>query len=161
MQFKNSLFFTLVVVLLATVIPTSMARIEVSIRGGKDALPPKPRHPLFACVVKSTSCKKPSHFSTKGVAPRLVLTTCHEDGLFKNLYNRLSFAPGRGQFFNTFYVSCPQHDRLCYRASQKWTPAKMREILDADFKQNTNCHADVECYNLKDVDEQCFPKNES
>ncbi|SPO20493.1 related to conserved hypothetical Ustilaginaceae-specific protein [Ustilago trichophora] len=161
MQFKNSLFFTLVVVLLATVIPASVARIEVSIRGGKDAEPPKPPLALYACVSKSKHCRKPSNFTKKGVAPRLVLNVCHQDGIFKSWYNRLSHGPGRGKYINTFYVSCPKHDRFCYNASQKWTPERMSHILNSDFENNTNCEANVECYELDDVDQKCLPKEEN
>lgn len=108
--------------------------------------------------------------------PHLELTECHHDGLFKNFFNRLMPTSGRGAFINTFYVSCPREsddktggkdgekegggeESDCKKVQKKkgFTSNQIRDILAEGFDVQTGCDASVKCYDLKMVDERCFP----
>ncbi|SPO20492.1 uncharacterized protein UTRI_00889_B [Ustilago trichophora] len=164
MHFKPALYLTLTAVLLAAFIAPSSAKKDDEEHASK------PDGANYACVMKSTSCKDPDHYTSLYFDhPSLTLKECHKDGFIKSWYNRLMPTKGKGQFVNTFYVITPplpkelqkQNDE-CHDPRKKhgWSARMVRDLLQDAIDQQTSCEALVRCNNVRDVDEKCFLKHD-
>ncbi|KAJ9476382.1 Transcription factor [Pseudozyma hubeiensis] len=157
MMFKNTLFTTTLSALLLLSCATLVSADGVEVAIVTDSASAAPKNANYACVVKSTSCKSDSRFTDDiTYDPHLKLTTCHHDGFVRNWWHRLSpFSSAKGMFTNTFYVEdCDQHK------GPKKSTRQIRDILDDGINSQTNCNAYIQCFNVKDVDDKCFPKED-
>lgn len=152
MMFKSILLLltSLLVALVALAAPSSAGHIEIAF--DSSATPLHPPSARFACVIRSTTCKSPSHYTDLTFHPALTLTTCHHDGALGNIYNRLNpFSRGKGMFVNTFYVGVSG-------MRKNWSTRGVRWTIEDAVNTETNCNANIDCSKVKDVDEKCFPK---
>ncbi|SPO21412.1 uncharacterized protein UTRI_00889 [Ustilago trichophora] len=165
MHFKPSLYLTLTAVLLATIFAPSSAKKEDEEHASK------PDNAQYACVMKSTSCKSPDHYTSLVLDhPGLTLKVCHKDGFVKSWYNRLMPTKGRGQFVNTFYVITPplpeeqkKNDAEECHGSHKeygWSARMVRDLLQDAIDNQTKCDVSIRCNDVRDVDDKCFPKHD-
>ncbi|KAF6767398.1 hypothetical protein PSEUBRA_004641 [Kalmanozyma brasiliensis GHG001] len=114
---------------------------------------PFPREPLFACVIRSASCRSTSNYLSLHYDPALYLKTCHHEGGVKGFFHRLlPFGRNGGVFTNTFWV-----EGSGIRVN--WTPRGVQETLEDGINLKTRCNAHVTCARAEDVDRKCFPKN--
>lgn len=114
-SFKSSSLFlhSLSALLVLTTLSSAAVNagfVEMEIDTDEHTQPPK--NAAYACVIKSTSCKSTSHFTSDVTySPALNVTTCHHNGPLRNMWNRVvPWSDGHGMFVNTFYVADVQSD---------------------------------------------------
>ncbi|SOV01219.1 related to conserved hypothetical Ustilaginaceae-specific protein [Ustilago sp. UG-2017a] len=123
-----------------------------------DPEPGKPDHPLFACEIKSRTCREPSNYTGLRYDPlNLDLGVCYNPSVMKDFYNWVSLSNKRGMFISTYYVSCPRGDSDCETKCKDMSADDIRNIVEHEIYNQTNCVASVRCWNFEGLDNHCYP----
>lgn len=130
-------------------------------------------------VAKSTSCKSPVKYTKLHYDPSLNVTLCHRDGFVKSYWHRIMPVwGGEGLFVNTFYVAVNSTAAAAAAAppaagtkpdgysdcqvqpgtKKQLTARDVREMMADTINLHSSCNAAIQCYDVKEVDDKCFPK---
>ncbi|CDU23432.1 uncharacterized protein SPSC_02061 [Sporisorium scitamineum] len=113
----------------------------------------KPPNPLFACTVRSARCKSASHFTGLSYYGNLQLSTCYQS----NRVTRAILAViGPSISINSFWAYCQDKDCGQY-VKDNWL-GKIASDMDQSVRDQTHCEPTFLCYDLKDVNDNCYPK---
>ncbi|SOV01217.1 uncharacterized protein UDID_01211 [Ustilago sp. UG-2017a] len=135
---------------------TSTKAGEITFEYNSDNSPP--HHPLFACEIKSTKCRRAYHYTHLIYHPLdLKLSVCYNPFMVKAWYHHLNFAHKNwGDFVSTYYVTCPRGDKQCLIESQRKGSDYVQEVVQAEIDEQTYCNASVRCWEAKNLVEHCY-----
>ncbi|KAJ1042297.1 hypothetical protein NDA14_002371 [Ustilago hordei] len=130
--------------------------VDVSTKDN-DPEPGKPDNPLFACEIKSRTCREPANYTGLRYDPlNLNLGVCYDPSFVKDFYNWLLSSKKRGKFISTYYVSCPAGDLNCQSKCKGMTADKIENVVKDGIREQTDCHASVSCWDMEGLDKHCY-----